>query len=366
MKKLWALQTGLLVLMVSSTTTHAAQTARATLFCWSFRFHQGETSFGDSTLNLGTLPGAPNGELAPSASAYTHQSGFVVDWMGFPMNGQIYVNLPPFADANGNGFDDSFEVSQAASGSSTGEYTTVLGGGMVSATWSRGAGSKDGTCWLRLVDNAIGDLGTFQHPFEVLEYTGSLTYTPGSNSVSGILSVTNAADQLLGTLSFTKSITNPYNRLTLQTAPLTNLAQQAFSLFSSSVFNRDASLGTNYYGGLEFNDGDLNTVGEDYFSWELSIDDLNDGDHDGIPDFSDDPAAIAPPRQPGLALAPGPTQLLLTISGDVGRLHRILETTNLAAGNWLTNLSLTLTNDPQIVSLPLPSGPLKFWRVTAE
>ena len=60
------------------------------------------------------------------------------------------------------------------------------------------------------------------------------------------------------------------------------------------------------------------------------------------------------------------TNLLLKISGDVGRLHRVLETTNLTAGNWLTNLSLTLTSDPQTVALPSPPVAVKFWRVKAE
>jgi hypothetical protein len=50
----------------------------------------------------------------------------------------------------------------------------------------------------------------------------------------------------------------------------------------------------------------------------------------------------------------------------VGRLHRILESTNLTAENWLTNLSLTLTNDPQTVILPAPAVAVKFWRVKAE
>jgi hypothetical protein len=359
MKILWVILTALLITF--SFAAPAAQTAQATLFCWSFRFQQGENSFGDSTLDLSTLAGPLNGELAPSASPYTHESGFVLDWMGFPINGTIYLDLPPYADANGNGFDDSFEVSQTASGTANGEYTTALGGGLVNATWSRGAGSKDGTCSLRLVDDTYGDLGTFQHAFEVLEYTGLLTYTPGSNVVSGGLNVTNAADQLQGPLSFSKVIANPHNNLTLQTAFLTNVTQQIFSLFDTTAFSRDLALRTNYYGGVEFNDGDLNTGGEDYYSWELSIDDLNDSDHDGIPDFSDEPQ-IASPRQPVLSFAGTSTNLLLTISGDVNRLYHILESTNLVAGNWKTNLSLTLTNDPQTVALPLPIVPIKFWR----
>lgn len=365
MKILWVLLAAHLI--TSAFTLHAAQTAQATLFCWSLRFQQGQGAL-DETLDLSTLAGPPNGELTPSASPYTHESGFVLDFSGFPITGAIFLDLPPYADANGNGFDDSFEVSQAAGGASVGEYQTDggVGGGTVSATWSRAAGSKDGTCSLRLVDETYGDLGSYRHTFEVLEYTGTLTYTPGSNTVSGSLNVTNATDQLRGPLDFSKFMANPQNQLTLQSAFLTNAMQQTLSLFDTTAFDRDLTLRTNYYGGVEFNDGDLSTAGEDYYSWELSIDDLNDSDHDGIPDFSDDPASVVLPRRPLLSLARGQTNLLLTISGELGRMHRVLETTNLTAGNWQTNLSLTLTNDPQTVALPLPPGAVKFWRVKAE
>jgi len=33
---------------------------------------------------------------------------------------------------------------------------------------------------------------------------------------------------------------------------------------------------------------------------------------------------------------------------------------------WQTILSITLTNDPQTVSLPLPAVAQKFWRVSAQ
>jgi hypothetical protein len=358
MKMIRVLLTAALITL--SSTIHAAQTASATLFCWSLRFQQGTDSFGDSTLDLTGTTGTANGELAPWYSVYTHRSGFVLDWMGFPINGTIYLDLPLTFDANDNGFDDSFEVSQAASGTSDGEYTTALGGGLVTATWSRGAGSKDGTCWLHLVDDTYGDLGTYRHTFEVLEYTGSLTYTPGTNAVSGSVNLTNAADQLQGAVRFVKSISNPSNQLTLDVGGWTNAAQQ-MPIYASRTFYRDPTWPTNYYGTISFDDGDLNTGVADYRQWELSIDDLNDSDHDGIPDFSDEPSA-ASPRRPVLTLTGTSTNLLLTISGDVGRLHHILEGTNLATGNWKTNLSLTLTNDPQTVSLPLPTTPVKFWR----
>jgi hypothetical protein len=162
-----------------------------------------------------------------------------------------------------------------------------------------------------------------------------------------------------------KSSLNPSNQLTLVGATLTNSALQTFTLFSSSLIFRDTMLLTNYYGAVEFNDGNPDTAAEDYFTWEISIDDPNDTDLDTIPDFSDNPEIVLP-RAPSLVLARGPTNLLLSISGDIGRTHRILQKTVLNSANWTTNLSVQLTNDPQIVSLPLPPAATSFWQVLAE
>ena len=93
--------------------------------------------------------------------------------------------------------------------------------------------------------------------------------------------------------------------------------------------------------------------------WTLSIDDLNDADQDGIPDFSDDP--LTPARPPLLTLQPGATSLVLIISGDVGRSHLIQTNASLASTNWQLAQSITLATDPQTVSLPIPAG-ITFWR----
>ena len=361
MKRFW-----MLVLALGAcfpTAGRGGQTASATLFCWSLRFNQGQGPF-DETLDLSSISGAPNGELVAWFNVYTHRSGFILDYSGFLISGTIYLDLPPYQDANGNGFDDSFEVSQAISGSSIGEYVTVVGGGTVSASWNRSAGSKTGTCTLRLVDDNFGDLGNYHHTFEVLEYKGTLEYTPGASNVTANLNVTNDTGQIAGPATFVKSMADPHNALTLQTVSWTNASAQALGLFAPSNIARDAMLLTNYYGLVEFNDGEPNTAEEDYYTWEISIDDPNDADQDTIPDLSDDPQAM-PPRAPSLMLTLGTTNLWLKISGDVQHVHRILEATSVVSGHWTTNQSLVLTNDPQTISLPLPSG-ARFWRVLAE
>src|SRR6185503_18062970 len=118
---------GMGVWLWASINSHAAQTARATLFCLSVRLQQGvyRGLAGDITLDLSTInpdnlgdPASPkNGELAPTflfAPDTDHYSFFVLyDTLidDVVLIGEIDLNTPDFTDVNGNGFDDFFEVS---------------------------------------------------------------------------------------------------------------------------------------------------------------------------------------------------------------------------------------------------------------
>ena len=172
------------------------------------------------------------------------------------------------------------------------------------------------------------------------------------------------ANTLQGPIVFDKSVTDRFNTLTNQPGVWTNAVSQTLT-FDNEVFTRDPAWPTNYVGYVFFADGAPNTAAPDYRLWVLSIDDTNDSNANGIPDFSDDPAVVLP-RAPQLSLALGPTNLLLTISGDVGHVNQIVESTSLALPHWTTNQSLTITTDPQTVSLPLPATATKFWRVFAN
>ena len=132
--------------------------------------------------------------------------------------------------------------------------------------------------------------------------------------------------------------------------------------FDSFPFLRDLALKTNYYGFLVFEDGDPNTSGTDYLYWFLSIDDVNDSDGDGIPDFSDDPGSgtVQPPT---VLLSLGNTNLSFSISSTVGRTVEIQEITSLSETNWATVNSFVPTNDPQVVPLLRPTEGTKFWRL---
>ncbi|HEV2437522.1 MAG TPA: hypothetical protein VG077_16135 [Verrucomicrobiae bacterium] len=357
-------------------TNYGAETAQGRAYCMSLRFQQGTTYGG--TLNLSTIGGPPyNGELVPTFSSDSlgdpWGSGLVLVWSGYADSGSIYVNLPLGTDANNDGYDDFFEVSQGVTNEvSTGSYPATdngnFGGGSVTATWNRAAGSARGTCALYLNDDLWGSLGTFTCPFTLIEYTGPLTYTPGSNSVSAAVNLAqtgNSANTLRGPIIFIKSSTDPFNTLTNQPGVWTNASSQILS-FDNEIFSRQIpTWPTNYAGYVYFADGDPSTASPDYQLWVLSINDTNDANANGIPDFSDNPASMTPPRAPQLSLARGSTNLLLTVSGSVGHTNQILGISSLTSTNWQLAQSFLQTNDPQVVSLPLPSGSPKFWRVVA-
>ncbi len=339
------------VLLWASINSHAAQTARATLFCLSVRFQRGvyHGLAGDDSFVL-----------------YDTSLNEVV------LVGGIDLNTAGFADVNDNGFDDFFEVSEAGSGASTGTYTYIIDTrpvtGPVRATWSRAAGSKDGAYALEFGSGQTS-LGTYQGTFEILEYVGPLNYTADSNKVSGAVQLlqTGAADNVLaGPIEFTKEPTNRFDELTLPHEVWTNASSQPFQISSDFYyFERDTRLKTNYYGFPDFEDGDPSTSDPDYRYWVLSIDDVNDSDGDGIPDFSDDPSSTTV-RQPTVLLSLGNSNLSFTISSTIGRTVEIQEITSLSQTNWATVSSFSPTNDPQVVTLSRPTEGTKFWRLRVQ
>ncbi len=349
----------------------AAQTARARMYCFSPRFQPAWDDSATFTLYLSTLPilGQDNGELAPYffTTNFTHGCYLdLTDYVGGKYDGWMELNVPNLPDANGNTYPDFFEVSQPVNGTTNGIYSIPgLSNGTraVSASRGRSAGSHLGTCILTFYDTIYGNL-QFSPTFELIEYTGPLTYTPGSNVVSGVASLTqtgNSANQMQGPVQFVKVFTNRFNLSILQPGAWTNNANQTIT-FTNDLYERLPAWPTNYGGDFEFDDWDPNTADPDYLIWGLSIDDTNDFNHNGIPDFSDNP----PARRPSLSLKLNSTNLLITIHGDVGHPHQIQESLALPATNWQTVASVTLTNDPQLVSVALPATRVKYWRVQAQ
>lgn len=345
----------LLLTCLSSFAGELMGTAR--LWCESLRLGRG--TFEGGTLDISTLPGVPNGEFAPYDSA-TLVSGFSLDFAGLPITGTIWVDLPPFADANNNGFDDFFETGQGVSGTSQGAYETPVSTGAVTASWNRETGSKDGRCVLSIVDNIYGRLGDFSHIFEIIEYAGPIYYSPGATNVTVRATLARSAaseETLSGRFQLLKSGTNRFNELALQAGALTNQELAALA-FAPAALVRDVRWPTNYYSYLDFIDGNPGTAARDYPFWTLSLDDPNDTNGNGIPDLSDDVAVARPTL--GLSLSSG--QLRLEVSGAPGWLHEIQHSFSLRTDSWQAVQSVQVTNDPQVITFPLPSTN-EFWRV---
>jgi hypothetical protein len=283
-----------------------ARTAAARLNCLSLRFLPAIVSFlgQNYTLALTSLadPSPPNGELFPQFDPldFSHSSDFR---LGAPnpadsINGSIFLDVPMASDVDRDGVADFFQISQGVGSPQTqGEYFTDTDDGTVTATWNRAAGSKTGACRLILRSTTLGQLADFTNTFELLEYSGPLTYTPGSSNVTGVVQFTqtlSTSNTLTGPILFMRSLTNRLNELQFSNGRWTNTVGRALS-YNSGVLKRVSVSSSNYFGGWTFQDGDLVTTGADYFDWILAVRDTNDADGDGVPDLSDDPSSVSGP-----------------------------------------------------------------------
>jgi hypothetical protein len=343
----------------------ATQTAQARLYCYSVRMERGVAGFG-GTLDLSTLDWSvtPNGELAPLFTSHSHGSGFSLHSPGFlePIRGVLRVDAPLGTDVNGNGYADFFEVDQSVARVVTaGNYSA--GGnetGTVTATWTRSPGSRTGSCTLALVSAVFGTLGEFQHTFEITEYHGELHYQPASSVIEGTVNLQRIgveAETLSGPISILKSPQDPENELALAGGAWTNSVGQEYRYVTDLLFRQES----NYFGYVEFADGNLATTGEDYWLWAISIDDPNDRDGNGIPDLSDVPPTS--PERPELRLDLVPDATRLTVMGTAGTTYELEETADVSGSDWTTVRLITATNSTETILLPRPTGGTKFWRL---
>ncbi len=314
------------------------RTAAAALNCLSLRFQPATVRFAgvDYQLELTSLADTspPNGELFPQFDPldFTHSSDLLLHALNPPntIGGFIYLDVPMTTDADRDGVADFFQTSQSVGSTQTqGDYLTDIDDGTVTATWSRGAGSKTGACRLVLTSLTSGQVAQLTNTFELLEYTGSLRYTPGSSNVTGTVQFTqtqSGTNTLTGPIQFTRSPTNRFNELRFPAGLWTNGASQTLT-YTNGLIQRVSVSSSNYFGFLEFVDGDPTTAEEDYYDWILSIHDPNDVDGNGVPDLSDDPSELPPVAFTGARLESG--QIVLEWRGS-GRLQSASEVT----GPW--------------------------------
>lgn len=342
----------------------AAASAKLQLFNLSFRLQPAVVRlFGQEyrlSLTTGTRRFDPaNGELSPvfGTSAFTHGGWLILETPTLfePLVIPFVLNIPAFVDANTNDVHDFFEVSGEFNNVvTTGLYHDdfVLGDGQIRATWSRAANTRTGTCRLELEDFPTL---VFAHSFEVTEFEGPMVYAVSGRDVTGSVDLKQKLQEavILGGAVRFQRINN--DELLLLPGRWVNPINEQFPYDGVQGITRRQ---TRYLSTFHFSDGDLTTDWEDYALYALLITDPNDADRDGIPDLSDQTNA----RLPVLSLKRQGDELALTLSGEVGRVHELQSTPSLTSPAWQRVLSLTLTNDPQVVLLPLPTTSPAFFR----
>jgi hypothetical protein len=359
--------------LVSWVSVSAAQDASMELFCLSLRLNAATAKMLSIPYTLEFTSGsvatgeAANGELGVSDGAVTtHVTQFRLnsDTMLEPITGVMYLNVPTIGDANKNGLNDFIEPSQVVSPVlTTGYIYDDLTGseGTVNATWSRSAGTNQGTCTLAV--NTTFLRATFVHTFELPNYTGTLHYTPAKDVVEGSADLHLFSD-VLATFSGPMFIdkTNA-NQLHLEAGAWTNSAMANFAYAATADGEYITRKGTNYLGFFDAMDGNLDTPYVDYALWTLLISDGNDANKNGVPDLSDSTDT----RLPSLKITRSAGQLQLTISSTVGRVHQIENINALGGANqWTAVTNFTLATDPQTVILSTPTNKTSFWRVGME
>jgi hypothetical protein len=351
----------LLAVSVPMQVLAAAGQAQMHLYCQSLRFQPAltESQGVKYTLDLTTdSPGAtqPNGELAPLPDGATSTHGcfyrFSISIFAQPVYGRFALNVPNATDKNTNGIPDFFEISQPVSATTAGHFEDVAQRGDATTAWSRQAGSRNGTCLLTMDGYNL----TFTLTFEIQELNGMLNYSPTVTNINGSVQLVkdqNTNQIVSGQAIFEKTSTES---LKLNAGSWINPSSQTLVFQEIAELNR---VNKDYFAIFEFQDGDRGTAVDDYALWLLKISDPNDSNRNGIPDLSDEPVT----RQPSLTLKQSKTNLLLNISGQVGQLHQIERTVILSTSQWTLATSVTLTNDPQVVPLPIPTNAISFWRL---
>jgi hypothetical protein len=365
--RFFILLTGFILL---SHIAYSKQTAQVRLACGSLRFERGYSQAGAS-LDLTTIAPAVNGELQiVFFTNRLHRSDFRLSNFpetNEPVQGSLFLDVPFGGDNDANDFQDFYDVPMAVALTNTvGEFESSLGSGTISAAWVRNAGSVVGDCQLTFTFNLSGLVQTFNCQFSLIDYSGTLTYTPGSNTVSScvVLSQSGHTTNILhGAMLFTKPLTNLSGQVTLQPGGWTNQNGQSVN-YPETIMFRSFLRPNAYLDGFGMADGDPQTAVPDYPNWQITIVDHNDYDLDGISDLADDLYFL--PRPPHLEWVRDGTNYFFRLSGDMWRQHDIQEAESIGSTNWQTVATFTLMNDPQLLHGPDFSAPSKFWRAVAR
>ena len=212
----------------------------------------------------------PNNELKKVSSLYKTDyyiisSGYIDDY------GEISLDLNS-SDSNENGIDDVCEKSLYFNSSITGNWYSEDGAsGAIGGTFNKNADLQEGTYTLILYTS--GGALNLSGVYYVGTLAGTITYNPSSHSVEVNYSTFFDIENVGESFSTTYAVIDA-NHIRLD----------AQGYFPTTTFTRNGSL---YSSIVTLTDGNPDTFWTDYETWYISIQDNNDTDDDGIPDFSD-------------------------------------------------------------------------------
>jgi hypothetical protein len=354
--------------------------ARMVMSCTSVSVPPVSTRQSGQTYVLGFTTaddGSINNELYQSIGNTTYESAALLLVPGFadPLVFDFTVDLPNTGDSDLNLLTDFFEVarpiaSQVTSGELIFDDGMDVTRGQVTATWNRAAGSTKGTVQFRLNidDLAIRDL-RFNHPFEIFEYQGNLTYTVSGTNINAAVDLTRqgaATDKFTGPFHMTRRNTAELDR---NESDWFGPADESFTVLSSTAIDGAELLltrgatGTNYYGSFYFRDGIPSTPFENEFDlWDVQIFDPNDANKNHIPDLSDEPGGVQPATPVAVLTVTG-GQLKLKITAKAGQPIVVEQRSDLGASNWIQVDARTLTADTEELPLTPPGTGNLFYRV---
>jgi hypothetical protein len=360
-----------LLLLLLAAAASAENTAQIRLYCASVRVLPGTGGAGTAEFRVysGNDPGAPNGELYPllDDELPTHAAGFVLEdvMLETGLLGDLLLDVPESADANGNGVPDFYEVDLGLARTATaGFFFSAVDDGEAAAQWQRTAGRRDGTVQLQLTADSVGPLTPTAHVFEIIELRGTLRYTPGPGPITGRVDLAEAGGgprRLAGPLVILPA-TDGTPAFDLGESVLTNHHGAPVPL-TIGILEQDPASTFSYFGVLSLLNGDPETPEVDYELFYVGVDDPNDADGDGHPDLTDGGGAV-PPGPPLLTItAVGTNRLTLSVTGGVGRSYAVQASDAPAPpAGWSTLLSVTLTNTTQAVATLTPDGAARFFR----
>ena len=268
-----------------------ATTATISGTCYSILFDDTSFSLGSEELEIyyttstGILTCPPLGYdiQEPSREVKKIVNQYCTDYVTFIDGyvddfGMIKLNLNS-PDANGNGIDDVCEKSQSVNISITGNwYSCDHDSGGISGSVYRSADSQYGSYTLVITDTDAGAV-PLSGCYYVLTLAGTVTYAPVDKTVSITYTVTSNTQDSSETLNSTYEIVNE-NTVTVAGAVVSGVT------FPTMTFTRNGTLYTAEVT-LPGTGGDPDTYWQDYEKWRFVIQDTNDMDGDGIPDFSD-------------------------------------------------------------------------------